>query len=96
MSRRSQPQTGFQENPTRRSAGISTAVCTTMPSVVPMPRTSSFASPRRIGSRLISPGTTTNTASIASTTTLFHTGAHANGPNTRLLFRIAPSMAPMP
>jgi hypothetical protein len=80
----------------RRTDGIRISAWATMPSVVPMPRTSSFGSPNRTGSRLISPGTATKAARTPSTTTLFSTGAQANGPNTPRVFNSAPSMAPTP
>jgi hypothetical protein len=83
-------------NPLRRSDGSSTAACATMPSVVPTPRTSSFASPIRTGSRLMVPGIAAYRPSVAITTMLLSTGAQAGGPNTPRVFRIAANSAPMP
>ncbi|PQM44497.1 hypothetical protein C1Y40_05343 [Mycobacterium talmoniae] len=73
----------------RASAVSSTAIWATTPSVVPTPSTNSLALPIRTGSTDSSPGTARYSTSVLIATTLLITGAHAGGPNTLRLFRIA-------
>ncbi|CPR10764.1 hypothetical protein BN971_02035 [Mycobacterium bohemicum DSM 44277] len=89
LSRSSTPHSGRRLMRWRPNATSSTAVCANTPSVVPMPSTSSLALPIRTGSTDSSPGTSTYTTSVTRATTLFTTGAHAVGPNTLRVFRIA-------
>ena len=95
-SRSSTPQFHRNRNPIRRSAGSSTNACTTMPSVTPMPSTSSLVSPMRTGLSEISPGTSAYTPIVTMTIRLFATGAQAGGPNMCLACRIADSRANSP
>ena len=83
------PHSGRRLIRSRRMATNSTATWATVPSVVPMPSTSSLALPISTGSTESSPGTSTYRPSVAMATTLLHTGAHAGGPNTLRVFRIA-------
>ncbi len=83
------PHSGRRLTRSWRMATSSTAVCANTPSVVPMPSTSSLALPISTGSIESSPGTRTYSPSVAIATMLFTTGAHAGGPKTLRVFRIA-------
>ena len=83
------PHSGRRLIRSRRMATNSTATWVTTPSVMPIPSTSNLGLPIRTGSTESSPGTSTYSPSVAMATTLLHTGAHAGGPNTLRVFRIA-------
>ncbi len=73
-------------------AGSMTAAWTTIPSVLPMPRTSSCT----VEMPTSGVGSTAYTPRATSATTLLSTGAHAAGPKFAREFKIAPNSAPIP
>jgi len=73
-----------------------TSACTTMPRVVPMPRTRYCSRVSDVRPPFWSADRTCMATPMPMTTRLFATGAQAGMPNFSLVFRMAPNNAAIP